>query len=116
MVAARHLSALQLDATSDDQARLVLADLHEERGQLDIATLLRDPARGPMVAAGIDRPDVMRIWLQQQPDRDIKHRRNRIESITDAERAKMASWAKRWIKIGLSTECADRPMFEAAIT
>lgn len=34
--------------------------------------------------------------------------------MTDAEMAKMPEWAAKWIAIGLSTERADRPLFEAA--
>jgi hypothetical protein len=39
----------------------------------------------------------------------------RLHSLTDAQRAKLSDWAQRWIGIGLSTERADRRMFERAV-
>ena len=40
---------------------------------------------------------------------------SRIEKLTDAQIARMAEFRDRWIKIGLSTEPADRPVAEAGI-
>ena len=40
---------------------------------------------------------------------------SRIEKLTDAQIARMAEFRDRWIKIGLSTEPADRPAAEAGI-
>src|SRR6185437_9569702 len=39
----------------------------------------------------------------------------RVDRMTDAEAEQMAGWAKKWIDIGLSTDRADRPLFEAAV-
>lgn len=47
------------------------------------------------------------------PDRAVPLRK-RVDAMTDAEMAKMPEWAAKWIAIGLSTERADRPLFEAA--
>lgn len=41
--------------------------------------------------------------------------RPRIEKLTDAERNAMGLWAEKWERIGLSTDPADRPLFEAAV-
>jgi hypothetical protein len=38
----------------------------------------------------------------------------RIDSLTDAQRERMDSWADEWIEIGLRTGPADRPAFESA--
>lgn len=40
--------------------------------------------------------------------------RTRIESLSEAEKARMAEWADKWIAIGLKTDPADRPRFEEA--
>src|SRR5438309_368358 len=39
----------------------------------------------------------------------------RIDSLTDAQRARFPEWVAKWIKIGLSTERADRKRFEKAV-
>ena len=61
-----------------------------------------------------DRPDVAAMWCGTLPER--KRTRERVDSLTDAERKRMPAWVKKWVKIGLSTAPADRPMFEAAVT
>src|SRR5687768_15608893 len=72
--------------------RLVLADFWQEQGREDVAAM----------------------WRGTLPHRT--RTRKRIEKLTDAERAKMPGWAEKWIALGLSTQPADRPMFEAAAT
>jgi hypothetical protein len=39
----------------------------------------------------------------------------RLYSLTDTQRANLSDWAQQWIRIGLSTEPADRPTFERAV-
>ena len=39
----------------------------------------------------------------------------RLYSLTDAQRARLSEWAQQWLAIGLSTEPADRPIFERAV-
>src|SRR6266481_5796979 len=41
-------------------------------------------------------------------------RKVQIEKLTPEQEARMPEWRDRWISIGLSTEPADRPKFEAA--
>ena len=77
---------------NDETARLVYADWWQEQG----------------------RDDVAAMWRGTLPVREGT--RDRIDSMTDAERAKMAGWAEDWIRIGLCTDPADRPMFEAGVT
>ena len=108
------LSLLSSEAVTDPGARLVLSDALEESGNQSLAELVRCPVRGPSVAGGLLRPEVMRLWLDELPARDHKTRK-RVDSMTDAESAQTADWAKKWIAIGLSTERADRPLFEAAV-
>lgn len=79
-------------APGDSLPRLVLADWWQEHG----------------------REDVARVWRDQLPPRKGRFR-SRIDSLTDAERRKLPAWAKRWIEIGLCTEPADRPLFEAGV-
>lgn len=38
----------------------------------------------------------------------------RIDSLTEAQRARFDEWADKWIEVGLRTGAADRPKFEAA--
>ena len=38
----------------------------------------------------------------------------RIDTLTDAQKGRFKEWADKWIAIGLCTDPADRPMFEAA--
>ena len=104
--------ALRALATTDEHARLVLADAHEESGHDRIAELLRCSRLGPGVAAGLGRPDVMRMWLDELPIR--KHVRKRVVKITADEAGRSDPWVKRWVEIGLATAPADRPLFEAA--
>ena len=108
------VALLQRQAVDGDvDARLVLADHHEEIGEESTATRLRDPHVGAHYAAALDRPDVMRLWRDEVPDREHRTRK-RVDAMTDAESAQMAPWAKKWIEIGLCTKPADRVMFEAA--
>ncbi len=86
-----NLALLEHEARTDDDARSILADHFESIGRHDVAAIHRD----------------------QLPERG--RTRRRVKSITNAERSKMAGWAERWIKVGLSTERADRPLFEAAV-
>ncbi len=39
----------------------------------------------------------------------------RIDRLTEDQKALMPTWRDEWIKIGLSTEPADRPRFEKAV-
>ena len=39
----------------------------------------------------------------------------KLNSLTKAQGAKLADWAQKWTRIGLSTEPADRPAFERAV-
>ena len=39
----------------------------------------------------------------------------RIEKLTKKQEAIVPEWRDKWIKIGLSTERADRPRFERAV-
>jgi hypothetical protein len=85
----------------DDAARLVLADAYEESGLPDLAADQRD-----------------RLTLLEQIRNDklpALKRRKRVEKMTEKETAQMAGWAQQWIAHGLSTERADRPLFEAAV-
>jgi hypothetical protein len=106
------VTQLKRDAITDVQARLVLADLFEESAHHDVAELLRDEQRGPLAIHGIDRADVLQLWLDKVPARAVPLRK-RIDSLTDAELAMMPAWVDRWTRIGLSTARADRPLFEA---
>ena len=38
----------------------------------------------------------------------------RIDTLSEAQRARMDDWADQWIEVGLRTGAADRPMFERA--
>lgn len=61
---------LKREAATDEQARLVLGDAYEEHGHDAIAALLRCTQRGPMVARGLDRPDVMAHCKGRRSTRD----------------------------------------------
>src|SRR3990167_6415180 len=41
-------------------------------------------------------------------------RRTRIDSLTEAERARFPEWVDKWVAIGLSTERLDLPRFNEA--
>lgn len=86
------LARLQREAHTSDAARLVLADAWEHGGRSDVAMLWRDelPAR-----AGV---------------------RSRVDELSDAERAALAPAAEQWTRAACSTEAADRPRFEAAVS
>ena len=115
MVAARiDIASLHADAISDEQARLVLADLEEEHGRMSVAAVLRDPIKGPRAVHAVGHEDAMRIWCNELPARSLPARK-RIDSMTKAEKALQQKWAEQWIKIGLSTERADRVLFEAGV-
>ncbi len=72
-----------------DTPRLVLADFCAERGREDVADM----------------------WRGTLPKRD--RTRKRIDKLTGAERSEMPGWAEKWTEISLSTDPADRPMWEA---
>ncbi len=85
------MTALALRARTDDE-RLVAADHWYEQGRADVAMLLAD----------------------HLPER--KKTRKRVDKMTEAETAAMKAHADKWIKIGLCTDPADRPLAEAAIS
>jgi uncharacterized protein (TIGR02996 family) len=76
----------------EELPRLALADWWQEHGREDVAAM----------------------WRGTLPKRS--RTRKRVDTLTDKARAAMPGWAARWIAIGLSTEPADRPLFEAAAT
>jgi hypothetical protein len=82
---------LMMAARTDETSRAIIGDYWEERG----------------------RPDVARLWRDELSDAPRKH--GRIENLTKKQESEMPKWAAKWISIGLSTESADRPLFEAAI-
>src|SRR6185437_5077212 len=94
----KQIVALEIEARADKHARLVLADLHEDLGK-------------PLVAESWRRDDVCRLRFGELPEKSFRTRK-RVDRMTDAEAEQMAGWAEKWIKIGLSTERADRPLFE----
>lgn len=87
------LAALQTKASADENSRLILADAWEDIGRLDVA----------------------RLWRDELPATDGK-RRKRIDSLTAQEKSRFHEWVKKWTDIGLSTDMADRPLFEAAVS
>jgi len=114
------LHALQVRARDDAHERSVLADWYEETGAHPLATATRQlhglyrPDAAAMGTIMTSRPEVARLWRDELPER--AHRtRKRVRKMTTAEAAQMPEWVAKWTRIGLSTERADRPMFEAAV-
>lgn len=114
------IHALQLSARSDPHDCMVLADWYESRDQLVLADATRllhglyRPDAAAMAAIMFARPEVARLWRDELPE--SPHRtRKRVDKMTTGERGRMPEWAEKWTKIGLSTERADRPLFEAAV-
>ena len=97
------IAQLEREARDDKMAREVLADLHEDRGDTKRAQLWRD----------CQRDDVYALRFDQLPNRGKT--RKRVTKMTDAETAMMKPCADEWIRIGLTTGKADRPLFEAAV-
>jgi phage baseplate assembly protein W len=95
-LALKPIEALTYEAITDPFARRVLADKWAECGRADIAALMLDL--------------LPRDTLQSPPKL-----RKRVDKLTEKERAQMAGWAEKWIAIGLSTEPADRPLFDAGV-
>ena len=89
-------AARLLDDVQDPAARLVLADLREQSGNMVTACVLR---RQP----------------PPRPPRPSKKLRRRVETLTAAEVALFPAYVDKWVKIGLSTEPANRELFAAAI-
>jgi hypothetical protein len=111
---------MQLAARRDPHERLVLADWYEAHGHEDLAASTRGlhglyrPDASAMAEVMSGRPDVSRLWRDELPER-LHRTRRRVNKMTAAEAARMPEWVDSWIKIGLSTDRADRPMFEAAV-
>ena len=85
-------SLASLASDPDPFALTVLADLHEQRGDDRLAEILRCPVRGPSLASGLDRSDVLALWNDELPKRGKT--RKRVDRMTDAESAQMAGWAQ----------------------
>ncbi|HEY1814867.1 MAG TPA: hypothetical protein VGG74_21115 [Kofleriaceae bacterium] len=114
----RQIAALEIEARGDKHARLVLSDLYEDLGKPSVAESWRKVVDETQPIRAIDsfgvRDDVARLMLDELPEKSFRTRK-RVDKMTDAEAAQMASWAKKWIEIGLCTKPADRPLFEAAV-
>jgi len=112
--------ALQLAARDDPHDRVVLADWYEEHGHRALAASTRQlhglyrPDTTTMAEVMSSRPEVSRLWRDELPQRPHRTRK-RVNKMTAAEAAQMPGWAEKWVAIGLSTERADRPRFEAAV-
>ena len=93
------LMAAVRENPQEETPRLVLADWWDENDRPDVAAMWR----GIRELGGVVNPNRPRT-------------RPRVDTLTGRERKRMPAWVKKWIRIGLSTQPADRPLFEAAVT